>query len=50
MNSAQVATSFTHSQPSVSPKREVLLREFKALAKMASAIALPFLLLSLAWI
>ncbi len=48
MNSAQVTASF--SQVAVSPKREVMLREFLALAKMASAIALPFLLLSLAWI
>ncbi|KLN63461.1 hypothetical protein [Vibrio sp. VPAP30] len=48
MNSAQVAALF--SQVAVSPKREVMLREFLALAKMASAIALPFLLLSLAWI
>ncbi|WP_171320844.1 hypothetical protein [Vibrio tubiashii] len=48
MNSAQVAASF--SQAAVSPKSEVMLREFLALAKMASVIALPFLLLSLAWI
>jgi len=47
MNSAQVAAP--HSQASVSPKGEVMLREGKALAKMASMIALPFLLLSLAW-
>jgi hypothetical protein len=48
MNSAQVAASY--STFVVSPKREVMMREFMALAKMASAIALPFLLLSLAWI
>ncbi|MCZ4292663.1 hypothetical protein [Vibrio sinaloensis] len=48
MNSAQVAASY--STAIVSPKREVMMREFLALAKMASAIALPFLLLSLVWI
>jgi len=48
MNSAQVAASY--STVVVSSKREVMMREFMALAKMASAIALPFLLLSLAWI
>lgn len=48
MNSAQVAASY--SVAATSPKREVLLRETMALAKMASVIALPFLLLSLVWI
>ncbi len=48
MNSAQVAASY--STTVVSPKREVMIREGLALAKMASAIALPFLLLSLIWI
>ncbi|MFM2588116.1 hypothetical protein [Vibrio sp. TBV020] len=48
MNSAHVAASY--SPVITSTKREVLLRETMALAKMASAIALPFLLLSLVWI
>lgn len=48
MNSAQVAASY--STVTVSPKREVIMRECLTLAKMVSAIALPFLLLSLAWI
>ena len=48
MNSVQAAAPF--STATISPKREVMLRETLALAKMASAIALPFLLLSLIWI
>ncbi|KJY82740.1 transcriptional regulator [Vibrio galatheae] len=48
MNSAQVATS-CRSTNLVSPTREVVLREVLALAKMAAAVAVPLLLLSLVW-
>lgn len=41
----------THSaEMALSPTREVVLREMGSLVKMASLLAVPFLLLSLAWI
>ncbi|UPQ89723.1 hypothetical protein [Vibrio sinaloensis] len=48
MYSAHAAASC--SAHVTSPKGEVVLRESLALAKMASLLALPFLLLSMAWI
>ncbi len=41
------------SQPAeyvISPKREVALREMLSLVKMASAIAVPSLLIALIWL
>ncbi|WP_339388648.1 hypothetical protein [Vibrio caribbeanicus] len=47
MNTPASATIF--STESVSPKREVLMRELFALTKMASALAVPFLFVCLVW-
>ncbi|UUM32964.1 hypothetical protein [Vibrio japonicus] len=46
-NQANVVQS---AEVALSPKRDVILREMASLAKMASVIAVPLLLLSLAWI
>lgn len=46
MNTAHTAAMSTAAQL-VSPKREVLAREMLSLAKMASTLAVPFLLVSL---
>lgn len=49
MNANQAA-AVQSAEITLSPKRDVILREMASLAKMASVIAVPFLLLSLAWI
>lgn len=49
MNADQAAATYL-AEVAISPKREVVIREITSLAKMASLLAVPFLLLSLAWI
>ncbi|KJY88346.1 transcriptional regulator [Vibrio neptunius] len=49
MNNAQAIVAH-HAKHTMSPKREIVLREMLSLAKMASMIAVPFLLITLAWI